>query len=153
MASAPAGEICSRPFVLSLNLEAECVFGLIGDGIVSGSALWYQLVAHISVWEQACGGPCPLVRDTVRVPLVPSSLWALEPLQLCLWRLSSKCLEVDVTVCVCPLLIGRGRSTGPAWVSYLLLSRVVTLLVRFVGSHCPRWTGTLSSWMSAVSSS
>lgn len=50
------------------------------------------------------------------------------------------------------LLISRGCSVGPAWVSSLLLSQVVTLPVRFVGSHYLFWTGTLRSWVSPLPS-
>lgn len=47
LASALGGKIRSWPFILSPNLLVAAAFGLMGDGVASGSVLWYPLIALV----------------------------------------------------------------------------------------------------------
>lgn len=55
LASALLGEICLRPFVLSLNLSAASAFGLMGGG---ADSLCYGSSSQEPM-EHVCGGPWP----------------------------------------------------------------------------------------------
>lgn len=50
-------------FILSPNLSVAAAFGLMGYGVVSGSVLWYLLIALMRVWGGKDGvGHVPLAR-------------------------------------------------------------------------------------------
>lgn len=59
------GDSCLWPFILSPNLSVVAAFGLMGDGVVSGSVLWYPLIALMRVRGSEYGvGHAPLARDS-----------------------------------------------------------------------------------------